>query len=228
MQSLKEERIPCRVAEWLPSDSPVSGTVRKAYLLEGTYFAEAASHGFDAAAPNDSQAYITELATRAVMFIEADNPDIGLICFLAVGMAEVSTCEMTVYVGQHVNKGDPGIRSPRTETGAARATDSGECTSRTAGEVGTRRSDCSRVDTSRRRGGPGAQKQASKPSGRALLPQFIRVAGCERYSCGPRIMAMPNCTTATDGAVQEKICHQPKAGEPAFACKLQELATNVR
>jgi phosphatidylserine decarboxylase len=87
--------------------SPVSGTVKKAYLAEGTYFAEAASHGFDAAGPNDSQAYITELATRAVMFIEADNPDIGLMCFLAVGMAEVSTCEMTVYVGQHVNKGDP-------------------------------------------------------------------------------------------------------------------------
>ena len=87
--------------------SPVSGTVKKAYLVEGTYFAEAASHGFDAAGPNDSQAYITELATRAVMFIEADNPDIGLMCFLAVGMAEVSTCEMTVYVGQHVNKGDP-------------------------------------------------------------------------------------------------------------------------
>jgi phosphatidylserine decarboxylase len=28
------------------------------------------------------------------------------MCFLAVGMPEVSTCEMTVYVGQHVNKGD--------------------------------------------------------------------------------------------------------------------------
>jgi len=87
--------------------SPVSGTVKKTFLQEGTYLAEAASHGFDPAGPNDSQAYITELATRAVMFIEADNPDIGLMCFLAVGMAEVSTCEMTVYVGQHVNKGDP-------------------------------------------------------------------------------------------------------------------------
>ena len=28
------------------------------------------------------------------------------MCFLAVGMPEVTTCEMTVYVGQHVNKGD--------------------------------------------------------------------------------------------------------------------------
>jgi phosphatidylserine decarboxylase len=86
--------------------SPVGGTVRKAYVKDGTYFAEAASHGFDPAGPNDSQAYITELATRAIMFIEADNPDIGLMCILAVGMAEVSTCEITAYVGQHVDKGD--------------------------------------------------------------------------------------------------------------------------
>jgi phosphatidylserine decarboxylase len=87
--------------------SPVSGTVTKAYVKDGTYFAEASSHGFDPAGPNDSQAYITEVATRAVIFIEADSPDIGLMCLLAVGMAEVSSCQITAYEGQHVNKGDP-------------------------------------------------------------------------------------------------------------------------
>jgi phosphatidylserine decarboxylase len=30
-----------------------------------------------------------------------------LMCFMAVGMAEVSTCEPTVAVGQTVKKGDP-------------------------------------------------------------------------------------------------------------------------
>ena len=86
--------------------SPVSGTIRKAYVKDGTYFAEAASHGFDPAGPNDSQSYITEVATRALIFIEADNPDIGLMCMLAVGMAEVSSCQITVYEGQRVRKGD--------------------------------------------------------------------------------------------------------------------------
>lgn len=38
--------------------------------------------------------------------MEADDPRIGLMCFMAVGMAEVSTCDITAYVGQHVNKGD--------------------------------------------------------------------------------------------------------------------------
>jgi phosphatidylserine decarboxylase len=86
--------------------SPVGGTVLKAYVQDGSYFAEAASHGFDPAGPNDSQAYITEVATRALMFIEADNPEIGLMCVVAVGMAEVSTCQITAYEGQRVKKGD--------------------------------------------------------------------------------------------------------------------------
>jgi len=86
--------------------SPVSGTIVKAYAVDGTYYAEALSEGYDPSGPNDSQGYITELATRALIFIEADNADIGLVCFMPVGMAEVSTCQITVYEGQHVKKGD--------------------------------------------------------------------------------------------------------------------------
>ncbi len=87
--------------------SPVAGTVTKTYVKNGSYYAEAASHGFDPAGPNDSQCFITEVATRALIFIEADHPKIGLMCFLAVGMAEVSTCDITAYEGQRVKKGDP-------------------------------------------------------------------------------------------------------------------------
>lgn len=86
--------------------SPVSGTIIKSYVVDGSYFAEAASHGFDPAGPNDSQAYITEVATRALLFIEADSAAIGLMCVLAVGMAEVSSCQVTVYDGQKVHKGE--------------------------------------------------------------------------------------------------------------------------
>jgi len=86
--------------------SPVAGRIVKAYLQPGTYFAEALEEGLDPAGPNESQAYITHLATRAIVFIEAVNPDIGLMCFLGVGMAEVSTCDISVYDGQYVAKGD--------------------------------------------------------------------------------------------------------------------------
>ncbi|KAH0541560.1 hypothetical protein FGG08_003972 [Glutinoglossum americanum] len=89
--------------------SPVSGRVVGAYVQPGTYYSEARAEGFpdpDPAAPNDSQGYITQVATRAMIFIEADNPDIGLMCVMPVGMAEVSTCDITVNEGQHVKKGD--------------------------------------------------------------------------------------------------------------------------
>jgi phosphatidylserine decarboxylase len=86
--------------------SPISGTIVKADLVNGSYYSETPAEGFDPAGPNDSQAYITEVATRAIILIQADDPRIGLMCVMPVGMAEVSTCEVTVAVGQHVNKGD--------------------------------------------------------------------------------------------------------------------------
>uniref|UniRef100_A0A1X7TV80 L-tryptophan decarboxylase PsiD-like domain-containing protein n=1 Tax=Amphimedon queenslandica TaxID=400682 RepID=A0A1X7TV80_AMPQE len=85
--------------------SPVDGTIVKAYVQDGSYYSEAQSEKGDPAGPNNSQGYITEVATRGIIFIEADNPKIGLMCFIAVGMAEVSTCEITVFDGQHVQKG---------------------------------------------------------------------------------------------------------------------------
>ena len=75
-------------------------------MIDGTYYSETPAEEYDPAGPNESQGYITEVATRAMIQIEADDPRIGLMCFMAVGMAEVSTCDVTVYVGQHVNKGD--------------------------------------------------------------------------------------------------------------------------
>ena len=78
----------------------------KAYVRDGTYYSEIPAEEHDPAGPDESQGYITEVATRAMVFIEADNPAIGLMCVLPVGMAEVSTCEITVYEGQHVKKGD--------------------------------------------------------------------------------------------------------------------------
>ena len=85
--------------------SPVNGSVKKTYVVNGTYYSEAQSEGYDPSGPNLSQQYLTEVATRALIFIQADNPYIGLMCFISVGMAEVSSCEVTVFEGQHVKKG---------------------------------------------------------------------------------------------------------------------------
>jgi phosphatidylserine decarboxylase len=85
--------------------SPVSGVVRKISQVAGTYYSEAVSEGFDPAGPNDSQGYIAHTATRALIFIEADAP-IGLMCLIPVGMAEVSSCVVTVSENERVRKGD--------------------------------------------------------------------------------------------------------------------------
>ncbi|QKF83358.1 phosphatidylserine decarboxylase family protein [Halarcobacter ebronensis] len=93
-------------------NSPVGGKIKKAFIVNGTYYLENKYYGFvnkqeaDPSAPNDSQPFLSAVATRAVIFIEADNPKIGLMCFIAIGMAEVSSCEITVKEGQKIKKGD--------------------------------------------------------------------------------------------------------------------------
>ena len=86
--------------------APVSGTVVKTYLQPGTYYSEPLAEADDPVGPSESQAYLTAMAARAMVFIEADNPRIGLLCFMPVGMGDVSTCDIRVYEGQHVTKGD--------------------------------------------------------------------------------------------------------------------------
>ncbi len=86
--------------------SPVSGTIKMIHRVQGSYYAEAASEGFDPTGPNNSQGYIAHVATRALIFIEADEPAIGLMCLMPVGMAEVSSCMLSVKEGQRVKKGD--------------------------------------------------------------------------------------------------------------------------
>ncbi|KAI0331119.1 phosphatidylserine decarboxylase-like protein [Cubamyces sp. BRFM 1775] len=89
--------------------SPVRGTIVRTVMVPGTYYAESPCEGFphpDPVGANLSQSFITSTAARALIFIQAANPDIGLMCLIGVGMAEVSTCEITVKENDQVNKGD--------------------------------------------------------------------------------------------------------------------------
>ncbi|KAE8142494.1 Phophatidylserine decarboxylase-domain-containing protein [Aspergillus pseudotamarii] len=91
--------------------APVSGKVVKTYMLDGTYFSTPRAIDRDTVGVNkggeiDYQVYISAMATRAVVFIQSEDPDIGLVGFLGVGMVEVSTCEITVKEGEYVQKGD--------------------------------------------------------------------------------------------------------------------------
>jgi phosphatidylserine decarboxylase len=103
--------------------SPVTGTIRKIQLVEGCYFVQspAVINGtfYDAAPPAPgsdlatnpylrSLGFITSMTTRLLIFIESDNPDIGLVCFIALGMADISTCSVVdnIKEGAKVTRGD--------------------------------------------------------------------------------------------------------------------------
>ncbi|KAF7513213.1 hypothetical protein GJ744_010609 [Endocarpon pusillum] len=97
--------------------APVSGKVMKILQIRGTYYASDPSQGFenldpvtgrpspDRQAPDASHTLLGSVATRTVVLIRADRTDFGVVGFVAIGMAEVSSCVPTVAVGQHVSKG---------------------------------------------------------------------------------------------------------------------------
>ncbi|KAF9254462.1 hypothetical protein L218DRAFT_1045614 [Marasmius fiardii PR-910] len=97
--------------------APVDGVIEKAEVVYGTYYSALPDEG---APKNDpvllegvpfgaflrSQPWLTFVSTRALIYIKANNPNIGTVCFIGVGMVEVSTCEITVKEGQEVKTGD--------------------------------------------------------------------------------------------------------------------------
>ena len=88
--------------------APVAGTIVRAFVQDGTYYSEADSEGAAAVEPTHSQGYLAHVATRAIILIEADDPAIGLVAFVPVGMVEVSSCLIAPEItpGHHVAKGD--------------------------------------------------------------------------------------------------------------------------
>ncbi|KAF5384011.1 hypothetical protein D9757_006922 [Collybiopsis confluens] len=93
--------------------SPVNGTIVRIVNVPGTYFAQGPYKiGLPTEDPDlvppylQSLQYFANTAARQLMFIQADDGNIGLMCFIAIGMTEISTCEATVYEGQHVERGD--------------------------------------------------------------------------------------------------------------------------
>jgi phosphatidylserine decarboxylase len=87
--------------------SPVAGTIREAFVKEGLYFSQAPSEGEDWTDQDHSEAYIAHVQTRAILFIEADNKAIGLICVMPIGMVEISSCiiDDRIKPGARVEKG---------------------------------------------------------------------------------------------------------------------------
>lgn len=85
---------------------PVDGIIKNIHHQAGTYFSKPQIKHYDPSDPIEWQPYIIHVATRILIFIEADNPDIGLMCLMPVGWAEVSSVEITAITGQRMRKGE--------------------------------------------------------------------------------------------------------------------------
>ena len=71
--------------------SPISGTVRKCYKVGNSYYAGNPSLSYALAESYiASQPLLTMTSVRQIYIIEADNKNIGHLCVIEIGMAEVS------------------------------------------------------------------------------------------------------------------------------------------
>ncbi|KIJ63757.1 hypothetical protein HYDPIDRAFT_29108 [Hydnomerulius pinastri MD-312] len=92
--------------------SPIDGTVVAAYIVPGTYYAgrvdvdDNPPEHLDIDILSRSLPLTAAISTRAVILIECDNPNVGIVAFVGVGLAEISTTKIAVKVGDKLKKGD--------------------------------------------------------------------------------------------------------------------------
>jgi phosphatidylserine decarboxylase len=103
----------------LPSDyhqwtMPISGTVKNIITIPGTYFA-LSNALVDPAQPDEFASlveglpYLTIVSARKIAIIKADNPKLGTVCFIPVGLQEISSVKFFHNLEneeKHLNKGD--------------------------------------------------------------------------------------------------------------------------
>jgi phosphatidylserine decarboxylase len=88
--------------------SPIDGTIEKAHVKKGLYFTQVDELGENPHYQRASEPYLTNVQTRALIYIKADNKKIGTVCFMPVGMVEISSCNINKNIrpGHKVKKGD--------------------------------------------------------------------------------------------------------------------------
>lgn len=86
--------------------APIAGTIIETRVIPGLMFSQLRALGFHPFDPSKlSQAYDACVNTRGVIVIESEDPTIGKVCVLPVGITEVSSVKVTVQTGQRVEKG---------------------------------------------------------------------------------------------------------------------------
>ena len=82
--------------------APIDGTVREAVVVDGS-----CSGTLNAATSKGvlSQGTTRPVNTRGLIFIESDDPAIGVVCCMPIGITEISSITLTARAGDRVKKG---------------------------------------------------------------------------------------------------------------------------
>ena len=75
----------------------------EARLIPGLTFSELLSEGLDLSAGTESQGYQAMVNTRGLIII--DNPHLGKVAVVPIGITEISSISIQVNVGDYVEKG---------------------------------------------------------------------------------------------------------------------------
>ncbi len=83
--------------------APIAGKVLEARVIAGLMFNELLSEGLDISAGTESQGYEAMVSTRGLVVIE--NPAIGKVAVVPIGITEISSVTLAVKPGDEVAKG---------------------------------------------------------------------------------------------------------------------------
>ncbi|MBH1938567.1 phophatidylserine decarboxylase associated domain-containing protein [Streptomyces sp. AV19] len=86
--------------------APVDGVVEYVEKVPGLMFSELYDPVVDKSAGTLSQGYQANVNTRGIVVIRSENPDIGKVCVVPVGITEISSVEIGVGVNDRVARGD--------------------------------------------------------------------------------------------------------------------------
>lgn len=88
--------------------APIAGTIREARVINGLLFSELLVMGYDEQAGVLSQCYQASVNTRGLVVIESDDPALGMVCVIPIGITEVSSVTLgeKIKPGNRVEKGE--------------------------------------------------------------------------------------------------------------------------
>ncbi len=86
--------------------APITGKVIEARVINGYMFSELPVEGWDPTAGTYSQGYEANVNTRGLIIIEHEDPKIGLVAVMPIGITEISSINIEVKKGDYVKKGE--------------------------------------------------------------------------------------------------------------------------